>query len=168
VFDTSPRPLAPDRSGLAGRPRAASRAPARRRARPRAPAGCEGKASCYMTPRATTRERPPAPPLRTAWTIGCAGGVAARGRAASPTKRGRYCIDVNALFEKRHFENGTSQVYLPCLLMAFEDYRTVRCSIAPRQITGRKIAVAAGLMYPIQPMFISAQMNAPAGDGLGL
>ena len=39
------------------------------------------------------------------------GGVAARGRAASPTKRGLYCIDVNALFELRDFENGTSQVY---------------------------------------------------------
>jgi hypothetical protein len=39
------------------------------------------------------------------------GGVAARGRAASPTKRGLYCIDVHVLFEFRYFGNGTSHLY---------------------------------------------------------
>jgi len=39
------------------------------------------------------------------------GGVAARGRAASPTKRGQYSIDVYVLFGLRYFGNGTSQLY---------------------------------------------------------
>ena len=63
------------------------------------------------------------------------GGVAARGRAASPTKRGRYCIDVHVLFELRYFGNGTSHLYPPFLsLMPSRTVGRLRCSTARRRI----------------------------------
>ena len=100
-------------------------------------------------PRATTRERRQLRPFCTAWTIGCAGGVAARGRAASPTKRGRYCIDVYVLFELRDFENGTSQLYLPLLsLLSSRTVGRLRCSTARRSICESTAALPAARSAP--------------------
>jgi hypothetical protein len=54
---------------------------------------------------------PPAPTFLHSLDDWLCGGVAARGRAASPTNRGRYSIDVNEFFKKLHFEKGTNQAY---------------------------------------------------------
>ena len=80
---------------LAGRPRAASRGRGFRppRARPaRFRGGAQIGRHAPWRPQATTRERRQLRPFCTAWTIGCASGVAARGRAASPTKRGQIVL----------------------------------------------------------------------------
>ena len=78
-----------------------------------------------MTPPSNRAGAPPAPPILHSLDDWLCGGVAARGRAASPTKRGLYCIDVYVLFELRNFGNGTSQLY-PSLTIfnAVEDCRT--------------------------------------------
>ena len=68
---------------------------------------------------------PPAPPVCTAWTIGCAAewrrGVGRQARQSG----GLYCIDIHVFFEFRYFGNGTSQLY-PSLTIfdAIKDCRT--------------------------------------------
>ena len=102
---------------LAGRPRAASRGRGFRppRARPaRFRGGAQIGRHAPWRPQATTRERRQLRPFCTAWTIGCASGVAARGRAASPTKRGQNCIVLQTIIENLHFEKGTGQRYPRC------------------------------------------------------
>jgi hypothetical protein len=88
-------PLAPDRSGDAGRPVP----PVEHRRRWRAAGGDRrALAEIITSPSNHAGNTTPAE-----WRT--------RGRAASPTKRGRYCLDLNEVFQMRYFRNGTSQSY---------------------------------------------------------
>ena len=97
---------APDRSGDAGRPRAASRAPARRWARPRAPAGCEGKASCYMTPASNHAGAPVSSAISHSfddWLCGRSGGAGSGGK---PDKAGAVFFCSASVFSTFAFRKG--------------------------------------------------------------
>jgi hypothetical protein len=59
------------------------------------------------------------------------GGVAARGRAASPTKRGRYCLDLTALFKCSILERV--QVSRTSSERPIEDYRTAPLFDSPKK-----------------------------------
>jgi hypothetical protein len=130
VFDTPPRgPFgAPDRPACRPTPcRQLRPRPWPLRSRPaRFRGGAQVVRHAPWRPQATTRERRQLRLLSTAWTIGCAGRVAARGRAASPTKRGQNCIASQAIIEKLHFEKGTSQRYPIWMSLGLSDGFAVR------------------------------------------
>jgi hypothetical protein len=58
-------------------------------------------------------------------------GWRTRSRAASPTKRGRYCLDLNASFQMEYLE--TVQVSRTSLERPLEDYRTASLFDSPKK-----------------------------------